>query len=175
MSGDSDYVDLVKHLKSEGVRIEVAAVKANTASILLNETDYFHEITKKDVFRLPGAKRSSFQRHNQRTQNTQQQNSQNKSQQNVKKPSQPIATSSPAQSKQTPARTSQPIATEPMVNTVPSKDNKKPLPVKAAKKATKKATKKTAKKATKKAAKKTTKKEAKKSIASKIASIISSK
>ncbi|HLC88656.1 MAG TPA: NYN domain-containing protein, partial [Candidatus Nanoarchaeia archaeon] len=26
MSGDSDYVDLVRHLKSEGVRVEIAAV-----------------------------------------------------------------------------------------------------------------------------------------------------
>ena len=31
MSGDSDYLDLVTHLKSEGVRIEIAAVQETTA------------------------------------------------------------------------------------------------------------------------------------------------
>ena len=50
MSGDSDYVDLVRHLKSEGVRVEISAVKENTASILVNEADYFHPITKDDWF-----------------------------------------------------------------------------------------------------------------------------
>ena len=50
MSGDSDYVDLVRHLKSEGVRVEIAAVKENTAAILVNEADYFHPITKADWF-----------------------------------------------------------------------------------------------------------------------------
>ncbi len=50
MSGDSDYVDLVRHLKSEGVRVEIAAVKENTAAILINEADYFHPITKDDWF-----------------------------------------------------------------------------------------------------------------------------
>ncbi len=50
MSGDSDYVDLVKHLKNEGVRVEVAAVKATTSKYLLEEVDYFHEITEEDWF-----------------------------------------------------------------------------------------------------------------------------
>ena len=50
MSGASDYVDLVRHLKSEGVRVEIAAVKENTAAILVNEADYFHPITKADWF-----------------------------------------------------------------------------------------------------------------------------
>ncbi len=50
MSGDSDYVDLVRHLKSEGVRVEIAAVKKTTARILIEEADYFHEVTKEDVF-----------------------------------------------------------------------------------------------------------------------------
>jgi len=55
MSGDSDYVDLVTHLKSEGVRVEIAAVKKTTARILVEEADYFHEIVKEDcfVFRTP--------------------------------------------------------------------------------------------------------------------------
>ena len=57
MSGDSDYVDLVRHLKSEGVRVEIAAVKENTASILVNEADYFHPITKADWFVFKSPKR----------------------------------------------------------------------------------------------------------------------
>ncbi len=50
MSGDSDYVDLVLHLKSEGVRVEIAAVRQTTAKILIEEADHFHEITKEDWF-----------------------------------------------------------------------------------------------------------------------------
>jgi uncharacterized LabA/DUF88 family protein len=55
MSGDSDYVELVRHLKSEGVRVEIAAVKETTARILINEVDHFHPITKDDwfVFKVP--------------------------------------------------------------------------------------------------------------------------
>lgn len=52
MSGDSDYIDLVRHLKHEGVRVEIAAVKKNTSAMLLREVDHFHEITKEDVFIL---------------------------------------------------------------------------------------------------------------------------
>ena len=58
MSGDSDFVELVAHLKAEGVRVEIAAVKNNTAKILLSEANYFHEITKNDWFIYKGAKRS---------------------------------------------------------------------------------------------------------------------
>jgi len=50
LSGDSDYVELVRHLKSEGVRVEIAAVKSTTAEVLLNEADYFHPITQEDWF-----------------------------------------------------------------------------------------------------------------------------
>ncbi len=50
MSGDSDYIDLVKHLKSEGVRVEIAAVQETTAKMLIEEADYFHPITKEDWF-----------------------------------------------------------------------------------------------------------------------------
>ena len=46
MSGDSDFIELVRHLKAEGVRVEIAAVKNTTAKILLDEASYFHEITK---------------------------------------------------------------------------------------------------------------------------------
>ncbi|MBT7611005.1 MAG: NYN domain-containing protein [Bacteriovoracaceae bacterium] len=48
MSGDSDYVELVSHLKSEGVRVEIAAVKTTTSQLLIDEADYFHPILKED-------------------------------------------------------------------------------------------------------------------------------
>ena len=51
MSGDSDFVELVRHLKSEGVRVEIAAVKNTTAKILQDEAAFFHEITESDWFK----------------------------------------------------------------------------------------------------------------------------
>ncbi len=50
ISGDSDYVELVRHLKSEGVRVEIAAVEQNTAKILIEESDYFIPVDKQDCF-----------------------------------------------------------------------------------------------------------------------------
>ncbi len=50
MSGDSDYIELVRHLKAEGVRVEIAAVRATTSGMLIREADYFHPITKSDWF-----------------------------------------------------------------------------------------------------------------------------
>ena len=50
MSGDADYIELVRHLKSEGVNVEIAAVKKTTARILIDEANYFHEITAEDWF-----------------------------------------------------------------------------------------------------------------------------
>ena len=58
MSGDSDFVELVAHLKAEGVRVEIASVKNNTAKILLSEANYFHEITKEDWFVYRGSRKS---------------------------------------------------------------------------------------------------------------------
>lgn len=52
MSGDSDYVELVRHLKGEGVRVEVCAVKTTTAKILIEEADFFMEISEDDCFVL---------------------------------------------------------------------------------------------------------------------------
>ena len=52
MSGDSDYIDLVVHLKSEGVRVEIAAVTKTTSKMLIDEADYFHPITEKDWFKF---------------------------------------------------------------------------------------------------------------------------
>ena len=58
MSGDSDFVELVAHLKAEGVRVEIAAVKKTTAKILLEEANYFHEITSDDWFIYRASKRT---------------------------------------------------------------------------------------------------------------------
>lgn len=52
LSGDSDYVELVRHLKSEGVRVEICAVESTTASVLREEADYFVPIQKDDCFSL---------------------------------------------------------------------------------------------------------------------------
>jgi len=52
MSGDADYIDLVKHLKAEGVRVEIAAVEQNTSKLLITAADYFHPISKEDWFIL---------------------------------------------------------------------------------------------------------------------------
>jgi len=50
LSGDSDYVELVRFLRSRGVRVEIAAVKQTTAKILTEEADYFTPLTKEDFF-----------------------------------------------------------------------------------------------------------------------------
>ncbi len=64
MSGDSDFVELVAHLKAEGVRVEIAAVKETTAKILLEEANYFHEITSDDWFIYRGSKRTGRSKRN---------------------------------------------------------------------------------------------------------------
>jgi len=56
MSGDSDYVELVRHIRSEGVRVEIAAVKDTTSQLLIDEADYFHPVTKDHWFVLPTKK-----------------------------------------------------------------------------------------------------------------------
>lgn len=55
LSGDSDYVELVNHLKSEGVRVEICAVESTTAAILIEEADYFQPIEQEDCFSLAPA------------------------------------------------------------------------------------------------------------------------
>lgn len=57
MSGDSDFVELVRYLKSTGVRVEIAAVKKTAASTLLEEADYYYTIEEQDWFSLPPSKR----------------------------------------------------------------------------------------------------------------------
>lgn len=62
MSGDSDYVELVRHLKGEGVRVEIAAVAQTTSQLLIEEADYFHPITENDWFTLTIKKTTSRKR-----------------------------------------------------------------------------------------------------------------
>jgi uncharacterized LabA/DUF88 family protein len=62
LSGDSDYIELVTYLKSRGVRVEIAAVEKTTASILIQEADYFVAISKEDVFELTPAQKSKGRR-----------------------------------------------------------------------------------------------------------------
>ena len=57
MSGDSDYIELVRHLRGEGVRVEIAGVKATTAQALIDEADHFHPIEKTDAFQLKGSRK----------------------------------------------------------------------------------------------------------------------
>lgn len=59
LSGDSDYVELVRHLKSDGVRVEICAVEKNTAAILREEADYFHTIGSADIFKLDNKRKTS--------------------------------------------------------------------------------------------------------------------
>ena len=58
MSGDSDYIELITHLKAEGVRVENAAVKLTTAQILIDKSDYLHEITSEEWFVYKAPKKS---------------------------------------------------------------------------------------------------------------------
>lgn len=52
LSGDSDYIELVRHLKGEGVRVEIAALDHTTAQILIDEADHFTPITEDDAYIL---------------------------------------------------------------------------------------------------------------------------
>lgn len=58
MSGDSDFVELVRHLKAEGVRVEIASVPATTSRLLTGEADYVHAITSEDWFTLESKKKT---------------------------------------------------------------------------------------------------------------------
>lgn len=57
LSGDSDYVELVRYLKSRGVRVEIAAVEKTAAAVLIEEADHFTPITKEDAFEYTAPKR----------------------------------------------------------------------------------------------------------------------
>ena len=48
----------------KGVRVEIAAVKETTAKILLEEANYFHEITSDDWFIYRGSSRAGRSKRN---------------------------------------------------------------------------------------------------------------
>lgn len=50
LSGDSDYVELVRHLKSDGVRVEICAVENHVAQVLKDEADYTFIMEKSDCY-----------------------------------------------------------------------------------------------------------------------------
>lgn len=56
MSGDFDYIDLVKHLKARGLRVEIASMQISTSKDLMEECDYYHEITEEDFFNYDESK-----------------------------------------------------------------------------------------------------------------------
>jgi len=62
MSGDLDFVELVTHLKAEGVRVEIASVRKTTAKILLDASDHYHEITSDDWFVYRGAQKKVYKK-----------------------------------------------------------------------------------------------------------------
>lgn len=64
LSGDSDYVELVRHLKGEGVRVEIAAVEQSTAQILIDEVERFIPITEEDCYILKSRKGKSTHKKN---------------------------------------------------------------------------------------------------------------
>ncbi len=59
LSGDSDYIDLVKHLKGEGVRVEICAVEKTTARSLIEEAEFFHPIIESDIFTYSAPKKKA--------------------------------------------------------------------------------------------------------------------
>jgi uncharacterized LabA/DUF88 family protein len=63
MSGDSDFVELTRHLKGEGVRVEIAAIRRTTAQILIDEAAFFHEITSSDWFEYKNVSKKSKKKH----------------------------------------------------------------------------------------------------------------
>jgi uncharacterized LabA/DUF88 family protein len=52
LSGDADYIELVKYLKQRGVRVEIASVYHSTSQNLKKEADRYHAITAADWFIL---------------------------------------------------------------------------------------------------------------------------
>ena len=62
LSGDADYIELIRHLKGEGVRVEVAEVEKTTAPIGRAEADYFIPIDGDDVFVYNKPARKSFKK-----------------------------------------------------------------------------------------------------------------
>ena len=50
LSGDSDYIELVKYLSARGIRTEIAAFRFSASGMLIETADFYHEITVEDCF-----------------------------------------------------------------------------------------------------------------------------
>lgn len=66
LSGDSDYIDLVKHLKGEGVRVEICAVEKTTAKALIEEAEFFYPVMAEDIFTYTAPKGKSTKKKTRR-------------------------------------------------------------------------------------------------------------
>jgi len=80
MSGDSDYIELVRHLKSEGVRVEIASVDATTAHIIKEECDHHYRINEEDWFTYAPKQANQNNKQNKRRNNKKSQNNNNEKQ-----------------------------------------------------------------------------------------------
>lgn len=80
MSGDSDYIELVRHLKSEGVRVEIASVDATTAHIIKEECDHHYRINEDDWFTYAPKQANQNNKQNKRRNNKKSQNNNNEKQ-----------------------------------------------------------------------------------------------
>jgi hypothetical protein len=69
MSGDADYIELVRHLKSEGVRVEIASVDATTAHIIKEECDHHYRINEADWFTYAPKQANQNNKQNKRRSN----------------------------------------------------------------------------------------------------------
>jgi uncharacterized LabA/DUF88 family protein len=60
LSGDGDYIPLVKHLQSRGVRVEVSCVGSAASAKLVEIADYYTEISNDDclIMRPPNVHRT---------------------------------------------------------------------------------------------------------------------
>ena len=70
MSGDSDFVELLHHLRGMGVRVEIASVPRCTSALLIEEAEYFHRIEKGDWFTLNSKSKAKTKRSGSRKRTT---------------------------------------------------------------------------------------------------------
>lgn len=59
MTGDKDFIPLVEHLRSRGVRVEIACVSSSASAELIDEADYFCPITEGDIYFFKPLSRTS--------------------------------------------------------------------------------------------------------------------
>jgi uncharacterized protein (TIGR00288 family) len=59
-SGDADFIDLVEHLKSKGVRVEVASISGSTSPALKEICDTHSFISEEDCYYFNDTKETNF-------------------------------------------------------------------------------------------------------------------